>query len=246
MIERTSRTRQRLVAAAADLISAAPGEDVPLRAICDRVGVKLPTLYHHFGSRAGLLDAVVEHGFDAYLDVKASHESSGDPIQDIRDGWDAHVSFGLSHPAFYALMYGQVAPGRRPDAQQRPTELLRGLARAAAAQGRLAVTPDQAVDQVLAANVGVTLFLITSADPDMELSARSREATLRSITGDRELAPERSSVMDAAQRLLGEIAQADTALGVPETRLLRKWLGELAEDAGRSSRLAAADGGEGR
>ena len=53
-------TRDRLLRAAADLIAASPGETVPLRAICDAAGVRLPTLYHFFGSKEGLLDAVVE------------------------------------------------------------------------------------------------------------------------------------------------------------------------------------------
>ncbi|MDA4895692.1 TetR/AcrR family transcriptional regulator, partial [Streptomyces sp. MS2A] len=106
-----SDTRERLIRAAADLIAAAPGEDFSLRAVCDAVGVKMPTLYHFFGSKQGLIDAVVERGFDLYLGEKAAMESTGDPIQDIRAGWDAHVAFGLAHPGFYTLMYGKVRPG---------------------------------------------------------------------------------------------------------------------------------------
>jgi len=30
----------------------------------------LPTLYHFFGSKEGLLDAVIDAGFDLYLGVK--------------------------------------------------------------------------------------------------------------------------------------------------------------------------------
>ncbi|MDN6529803.1 MAG: TetR/AcrR family transcriptional regulator, partial [Brevibacterium sp.] len=71
-------TRSRLLNAAADLIAAAPGEDFSLRAVCDVVGVKMPTLYHFFGSKQGLIEAVIEHGFDMYLSAKYSSESSGD------------------------------------------------------------------------------------------------------------------------------------------------------------------------
>ena len=55
------------------------GEEFSLRAVCDTVGVKIPTLYHFFGSKQGLIDAVVERGFDLYLGEKSSTESSGDP-----------------------------------------------------------------------------------------------------------------------------------------------------------------------
>ncbi|WP_258234114.1 TetR/AcrR family transcriptional regulator [Brevibacterium oceani] len=72
--------------AAAGLIAAAPGEDFSLRAVCDAVGVKMPTLYHFFGSKQGLIDAVIARGFDMYLGEKSAMESSGDPIQDLREG----------------------------------------------------------------------------------------------------------------------------------------------------------------
>lgn len=230
-VTRNPDTRQRLLEAAADLIAASPGQDVPLRAICDRVGVKLPTLYHFFGSKEGLLDAVVEHGFDVYLDVKESHESSGDPIQDLRDGWDAHVAFGLANPGFYALMYGQVTPGRRPAAQDRPGRILRGLTQAAADQGRLVVSPEQAVAHVLAANIGVTLRQIVLGEPDPELSAAMREATLAAITGAAGAAGRRRSRAElaaASTALLDQLSGAKAVLGDPEVQLLRKWLTALA------------------
>src|SRR5699024_11882668 len=106
----TTDTRTRLLDAAADLIAEAPGEDFSLRAVCHAVGVKMPTLYHFLGAKQGLIDAVVEHGFDLYLGQKSAMEHSGDPIQDIRAGWDAHVAFGLQNPGFYTLMYGTVRP----------------------------------------------------------------------------------------------------------------------------------------
>ena len=104
-------TRSRLLEAAATLIAAAPGEDVPLRAICEQVGVKLPTLYHFFGSKQGLLDAVVERGFELYLSEKDATETSADPIQDIRTGWDVHYRRGEAGSAY---LHDIVVTGRRP------------------------------------------------------------------------------------------------------------------------------------
>ena len=38
------------------------------RAVCDAANVKAPTLYHHFGDKNGLLDAVVAKGLlEAFL-----------------------------------------------------------------------------------------------------------------------------------------------------------------------------------
>lgn len=222
-------TRDRLLSAAAELIAASPGQDVPLRAICDVAGVRLPTLYHFFGSKDGLLDAVVEHGFDQYLSVKLSHESSGDPIADIRAGWDAHVEFGLANPGFYALMYGQVTPGRQPAAQARATTMLLRLTRDAERRGRLVVPADRAAEHVLAANVGVTLRQIITGAADAELSAQMREATLAAITGEANQPRARAAeVSSAAAGLLARLPDANDLLEEPETLLLKKWLAAMA------------------
>ncbi|MBK0332847.1 TetR/AcrR family transcriptional regulator [Brachybacterium sp. MASK1Z-5] len=219
-----SGTRERLISAAAELIAASPGEDFSLRAVCDAVGVKMPTLYHFFGSKQGLIDAVVEHGFDVYLGQKESMGSSGDPIQDIRSGWDAHVAFGLENPGFYTLMYGKVRPGYSPEAQSRPSEILRGLTARAAEHGRLAVPSDQAAAHVLVANIGVTLRQIVLAQPDPELSAAVREGVIAAITGTA-----RDST-DPVAATIEIVAAAPDVLGEAETALLLSWLTRLRGD----------------
>ena len=229
-----SGTRERLIAAAAELIASSPGEDFSLRAVCDAVGVKMPTLYHFFGAKQGLIDAVVEHGFDLYLGQKSAMEHSGDPIQDIRAGWDAHVAFGLQNPGFYTLMYGTVRPGYSPAAQSRPSEILRELTARAAGMGRLVVPSDQAAAHVLVANIGVTLRQIILAEPDPELSAAVREGVIAAITGTAgEPGDPVATVM--------ELAAADpSTLGEAETALLLSWLARL-----RGRRSGAADGRQG-
>ncbi|MEO3939459.1 TetR/AcrR family transcriptional regulator [Paenarthrobacter nicotinovorans] len=227
---RNPDTRRRLLEAAAELIAAQPGKDVPLRTICAKVGVQLPTLYHFFGNKDGLLNAVVEHGFDLYMSLKEAKESSGDPIQDIRDGWDAHVRFGLENPGFYALMYGQVAPGSRPAGQDRPALALMRLTELAERHGRLVVPAGQAAVHILATNIGVTLRQITSKTPDPALTTNAREATIAAITGTT-AAPGRGDIAAAAATaLLSALPPENPALGAAETALLRQWLALIAKN----------------
>jgi AcrR family transcriptional regulator len=218
-------TREKLIDAAADMIARSPGEDFSLRAVCEVVGVKLPTAYHFFGSKQGLADAVVEHGFDMYISEKQAMEWSGDPIQDIRTGWDAHVDFGLANPGFYALMYGKVQPGHAPAAQSRPAEILLGLTTAAAEQGRLVVPPEQAKAHILATNIGVTLRQIIQGYADPELSTAVREGVIGAITGT---APGQDASTHRALSMVSELAAAHPeTLGTAETRLLQEWLHRL-------------------
>jgi AcrR family transcriptional regulator len=167
--------RDRLLLAAAELLEA--GGTVSTRAVCERAGVQAPTLYHHFGSKQGLIDAVANHGFTQYTAV----ESSGDPLGDLREGWDKHVRFGLEHPSFYGLLYGRAEPGK-PCAVTAPAHAaLRERFVEAAALGLLKAPADDAAEQVLAANVGITLTLIAQPEPDFGLSERVREAALAGV-----------------------------------------------------------------
>ncbi|MDN6620083.1 MAG: TetR/AcrR family transcriptional regulator, partial [Corynebacterium variabile] len=190
--------------------------------VCDVVGGKLPTAYHFFGSKNGLVEAVVEYGVDLYLGQKSAMEHTGDPVQDIRAGWDAHVAFGLANPGLYALMYGTVRPGYAPAAQSRPGEILLSLTTAAAEQGRLVVTPEQATAHILATNIGVTLrqIILDAADPG--LSAAVREGVVRAITGTG-----REGDDLAAMTVAEKAAANPEILGAAETRLFLQWLKKL-------------------
>ncbi|RBP67280.1 TetR family transcriptional regulator [Brevibacterium sanguinis] len=220
----TADTRTRLLNAAADLIAAEPGEDFSLRAVCDAAGVKMPTLYHFFGSKQGLIDAVIERGFDMYLGEKTAAESSGDPIQDLRMGWDAHVAFGLANPGFYTLMYGKVVPGYSPEAQSRPSEILRGLTERASQQGRLVVSPEQAAAHILVTNIGVTLRQIVLGAEDRELSVAVREGVLTAITGASQSEGEGSTPWHS---IVEHAAAHPEVLGATETQLLIQWISRL-------------------
>ncbi|MEU3269260.1 TetR/AcrR family transcriptional regulator [Saccharomonospora sp. NPDC006951] len=216
-------TRSRLLDAAAELIAADPGEDFSLRKVCEAVGVKMPTLYHFFGSKQGLIEAVIERGFDMYLEQKGSTESTGDPIQDIRAGWDAHVAFGLANPGFYTLMYGKVRPGYSPAAQARPSEILRSLTRRAADQGRLVVPSEQAAAHILVTNIGVTLRQIILNAEDRALSDAVREGAIAAITG----IAHPNTLPAFGHDIVERAAAHPGILGAAETQLLIQWIHRL-------------------
>jgi AcrR family transcriptional regulator len=213
--------RDRLLLAAAELLDG--GGTVSTRAVCERAGVQAPTLYHHFGSKQGLIDAVLNHGFTQYVAV----ESSGDPLGELREGWDRHVRFGLEHPSFYGLLYGRAEPGK-PCAVTAPAHAaLRDRFTEAARGGLLTAPPDDAAEQLLAANVGVTLTLIAQPEPDFGLSERVREAALAGVTrGTKAEAPTRAN----AALTLRAIVDADPAdLSPGERALLGELLDRLAQ-----------------
>jgi len=219
-------TRERILQAAARLLSESGGTPVSTRAVCAAAGVGAPTLYHHFGDKDGLLDAVVAYGFERYLAEKRAQPATGDPVEDLRVGWDTHVEFGLGQPAFYALMYGG---GRRAGAaSEEAHRILLAMIEEVARAGRLRVPVKAAASMIHAASMGVTLTLITPGGADPELSARTREAVLAAVTTD-EAEDRPSSVSGMAIAMTAALAErAPGTLSAAETAMLREWLTRIA------------------
>src|SRR5699024_11052065 len=159
------------------------------------------------------------------LGQKSAMEHSGDPIQDIRAGWDAHVAFALANPGFYTLIYGKGRPGHSPAAQSRPAEILRRLTERAAEHDRLAVPPEQAAAHILATSLGVALRQLIVAAADPALSRAGREGVIAAITG---MGRQPRTPLSAAVELA---AAHPEVLGRAEAQLLVEWLGRLTKVA---------------
>ncbi|MEV6595200.1 TetR/AcrR family transcriptional regulator [Streptomyces acidicola] len=179
MAEKVS-TRDRLLVVGADLLQAAQGGEVSTRAITQAAGVQAPTLYHYFGSKQGLLDEVVSHGFHRFLE---EHQASSvdDPIEAVARAWDMHVRFGVEHPAFYAHLYARVEPGYKCGVVSQVELML--LSSLEGAVGQLTVSPADAAKTILAASSGVVITMIGELDGtvDWALSDRTRDAILKSL-----------------------------------------------------------------
>ena len=230
-----ANTRDRLLLAAAELLHESGGRNASTRAICERAGVQAPTLYHHFGSKQGLIDAVIQHGFNQYVEPAGPAGEIIDPIDSIRHGWDRHVQFGLEHPNFYALLYGNVERGKPCAITSPALSRLTDLLQAAARKGELRVPPDAAAAHLLAANVGVTLSLIAQPEehPDLSLSHQAREAALAAICAEPHDEPSIAAGSARSGRAAAAIALAATLddgtdLSAGETALLRELLQRLA------------------
>ncbi|OMH34832.1 TetR/AcrR family transcriptional regulator [Tersicoccus sp. Bi-70] len=232
-VDHSLPARERLIQAATTLLTQAQGGPVSTRQITDLAGVKAPTLYHHFGDKEGLLDAVVARGFEQYLARERGLSVSADPVEDVRRFWDAHVQFGLEQPDVYSVMFGNVRPEQRPAIVIETEAVLEGILQNAARQGLLVVPPRQAARSILAANVGVTLMLI--AEPaqrrSMGLSELSRDGAISAVLSDGAATrsdpdnPEQPSYVVAAIALNATLqASHPEQLSSSEMRLFLEWL----------------------
>jgi AcrR family transcriptional regulator len=227
-------TRDRILRAAAVLLEREGRDAVSTRAVGTAAGVQAPTLYRLFGDKAGLLQAVAAYGFESYLAQKHGLDESDDPVADLRRGWDMHVQFGLTRPAFYMLMYADPAPC--PAAREAEAVLLRTVSRVAAA-GRLRYSVDRAARLIHGTAMGLVLSLIATPedDRDLELLTVARENVLREITVDGEPDSLAASEPGDATRtravaLGAALRTAPTAaLSAAEQALLGEWLDRIAD-----------------
>ncbi|MEV4625105.1 TetR/AcrR family transcriptional regulator [Micromonospora sp. NPDC049523] len=232
MDDAKTRTRRQIIEVTAGILEREGAQAVSTRSVAAAAGIRAASLYQLFGDKDGLLAALAVHAFDLYLAEKHTLVQTDDPVDDMRRGWDAHVDFGLRHPAFYLLMFGPDRPGRRPPAVEQAHELLLKFLDRIASAGRLRVPPDLAAHLSVAAVTGITLSLIgTPAEKrDPEISTRMRDTLVGSLTSDPPSATDpglasRALALDAA---LTNADEATLPLRPTETALLHDWLRQLA------------------
>jgi AcrR family transcriptional regulator len=241
--------RTRILEAAADLLAQSADADVSTRAICDAAGVTAPTLYHHFGDKDGLLAAVVDFGWAAFLETKRAvaavvHAHVAD---DVRAGWDNHLEFARHNPSCYQLMWSP-AVAANSSAVREAYQMLYDRLELGAGRGQLRMSAETASRIVLSATTGAALSLISqpSLYGDGKFAAQLREAVIAWITvpedaasGAQQPQPETEPTIGTVAASLGSrLAAEDTPLTGPELALMQQWLITLA-DAPASAVLTA-------
>ena len=147
-------TPEALLKAASELLEKGGVEAVTTRAVCAAVNVQAPTLYHHFGDKNGLLDALVEQGISEFLAQKGAQHETDDAIADHLAGWDDFLRFTLDRPQLFRLMIQRAGDNQKlVDAAMAKTDAR--LARLAA-EGRLKTEVRFARSVLMAVANGVT------------------------------------------------------------------------------------------
>jgi AcrR family transcriptional regulator len=116
--------RRAILDATESLLVEAGYESFSIRRLVDRCGYTAPTIYHYFGDKPGLLDALLEEVFRKLVRLIRRVPQSDDPIEYLRALARAFVRFGLRNPTHYRLLTQPRDPVTRPP---RSAEEARGL-----------------------------------------------------------------------------------------------------------------------
>jgi AcrR family transcriptional regulator len=110
----TTRTRSRDVhaalvdAAEAVLLREGPAA-LTVRAVAQEAGVAPMGVYNRFGSKDGLLEALLVRGFTLFREALLAGREA-DPMSRMRACGGRYREFALTHPRYYELMFSYDAP----------------------------------------------------------------------------------------------------------------------------------------
>ncbi|MFC6082120.1 TetR/AcrR family transcriptional regulator [Sphaerisporangium aureirubrum] len=217
------KTRAKIVECAAQLLREQGASAVTTRAVAQAAGMQAPTIYRFFEDKDALLDAVAEHVFATYVAGKALTGDAGDPVADLRAGWDTHIGFGLANAALFGLL-ADPARGARSPAAAAGQEVLRARVHRVAAAGRLRVPERRAVELIHAAGTGAVLALLATPPEhrDPGLADAMYEAVARSILTETPALPADDVI--AAAVTFRALVPALPMLTGGERALLSEWL----------------------
>jgi AcrR family transcriptional regulator len=222
--------RERIIQAALTLLEAGGVEAVSTRAVSATAAVQPPTIYRHFGDMQGLLNEVASVGFSAYLESKLKREKLNDPVEELREGWNLHLEFGLTHPHLYKLMYGVLTDNSQSRAALEGFGMLQNLLQRVAEAGRLAISVDRAAVMFHGAALGITLSLLNSQVKDPKLSDLMLEAVLNAILNSESKPANASTQSQAATHAVSLVAllpDLESGFSKAERGLLMEWLHRL-------------------
>jgi AcrR family transcriptional regulator len=161
-----AEVRREILEATGALLVSDGFEAFSIRRLVDRCGYTAPTIYHHFGDKAGLIDCLLEERFREMverIDRVPRHEDS---VVRLRAQLTAFVAFGLENPAHYSLLMAPrpadlPPPQTTEKSRDRIEETLSQLSR----EGRLRVDDiEEAVQCIWVSLHGLISARITHAD----------------------------------------------------------------------------------
>lgn len=108
----TLEVRDALLRAARGLLDEHGPDALVVRDIAARAGVSPMGVYNRFGSKDGILDALIEQGFSSLSAAIAV--VSDEPLPALAAGMAAYRTFALANPSMYRLMFDRPVPNYVP------------------------------------------------------------------------------------------------------------------------------------
>ena len=156
-------------------------EGLSIRRLAARCGYTAPTIYHHFGDKTGLIDALLDQRFRQVVATLRAVPRNDDAAVYLRDMAGAFVRFGLENGTMYRLFSIPRDETKVLPSAEEGRALVEGALRELAEQGRLVTSDiDAAVQSLWAVLHGLIALRISR--PDYAWSDNQVEVALDAVT----------------------------------------------------------------
>lgn len=112
----SDQLRRRVLEAAHQLLEEEGLPALTVRRLADEAEVAPMSIYHHLGSKDGVLDALMREAFGRLEAAMREAALVSDPIEAYREAGRRYRSLALAAPATYALMFS--GTGLHPEASE--------------------------------------------------------------------------------------------------------------------------------
>ncbi len=100
-----ARVREAILDAARALYRKGGYAAVTMREIAAQLGIKAPSLYHHFRSKDEIFAGLQERAFELQLQAELRARPNPDALADLRDFFWRYCEFSRTHPDYFAIAY---------------------------------------------------------------------------------------------------------------------------------------------
>lgn len=102
----TPSPREALIEAAAELFARDGADGLAVRKVAAAAGCSTMVVYHHFGDKQGLLNAMYIAGFERLARAQAEAPEMADPEHQVRARYLNYRDVALAFPTYYQVMFG--------------------------------------------------------------------------------------------------------------------------------------------
>jgi AcrR family transcriptional regulator len=152
-----------------------------MRRLADRCGYTAPTIYHYFGDKRGLIDALLEERFRKLLSRLRRVRLGDDAVENLAELARAFVRFGARNQTHYRLLHApRSARSSPPPSAEAARALFEAPFQQLAEQGRLLTDDVEAATQACWATLHGLISLRTSR-PDYPWSSDLVETAIGTL-----------------------------------------------------------------
>lgn len=156
-----SSTREKILTAGAKIIANEGIEAISIRYLCQKVGVKAPTVYYYFNDKEGLLDAIIDLAYLRHSQTYFEFIKGKSSTTALIKTWDSFFAFVENEPElFHAIVIAHLKK-RIPAAGTKLFESIAGIFKNLEDKNKLKLPYSKSAEIFYAAAYGQALVYVS-------------------------------------------------------------------------------------